>query len=74
MLVFVEGEKQRVPVEKLNPRSKDENQQQTQPNGTQATLLGGRNVFTTAPSLLPSDDSSRLKDDKFITCFIGTRR
>ena len=43
-----------------NPRSKDENQQQTQPtydtgtgNRTRATLVGG-SALTTAPSLLPA--------------------
>ena len=46
MLVFVEGGKPENPEK--NPRSKDENQQQTQPtydagsrNQTQATLMGG---------------------------------
>ena len=45
-LVFVEGRKPENPEK--NPRSKDENQQQTQPtydtgtgNGTRATLVGG---------------------------------
>ena len=46
MLVFREGGKPENPEK--NPRSKDENQQQTQPtydtgpgNGTRATLVGG---------------------------------
>ena len=46
MLVFVEGGKPEYPEK--NPRSRDENQQQTQPtydtetrNRTQATLVGG---------------------------------
>ena len=47
MLVFVEGGKPENPEK--NPRSKDENQQQTQPtydvesgNRTRATLVGGK--------------------------------
>ena len=50
MLVFVEGGKPEYPEK--NPRSRDENQQQTQPtydvesrNGTRATLVGGLSVF-----------------------------
>ena len=46
MLVFVEGGKPEYPLQ--NPRSRDENQQQTQPtydaepgNRTRATLVGG---------------------------------
>ena len=56
MLFFVEGGKPEYPEK--NPRSRDENQQQTQPtydtesgNRTRATLVGGK-CSTTAPSLL----------------------
>ena len=56
VLVFVEGGKLENPEK--NPRSKDENQQQTQPtydtgtgNQTRATLVGGARALTTVPSL-----------------------
>ena len=56
MLVFVEGGKPEHPEK--NPRSRDENQQQTQPtydaetgNRTRATLVGAK-CSPTAPSLL----------------------
>ena len=57
MLVFVEGGKPEKPEK--NPRSKDKNQQQTQPtydtgagNRTQATLMAA-SALTTVPSLFP---------------------
>ena len=59
MLVFVEGGKPEYPEK--NPRSRDENQQQTQPN-PHMTLRPGiepgphwweASALTTAPSLLP---------------------
>ena len=56
MLVFAEGGKQKYPEK--NPRSRDENQQQTQPtydaetgNRTWATLVGGECSLVTVPSL-----------------------
>ena len=56
ILVFAEGGKAENPEK--NPRSRDENQQQTQPtydaesgNRTRATLVGGK-CSTTPPSLL----------------------
>ena len=59
MLVFIEGGKPEYPEK--NPRSKDENQQQTRPkydtgtgNRTRATLVEGK-CSHTAPSLLPRD-------------------
>ena len=61
MLVFVEGGKPENPEK--NPRSNDENQQQTQPtydvesgNRTRATWWEGSGV-TTVPSLLPGRNS-----------------
>ena len=60
MLGFAEGGKPEYPEK--NPRSKDENQQQTQPtydaetgNRTWATLVGGEcsHHCATVPSLLP---------------------
>ena len=58
MLVFMEGGKPENPEK--NPRSKDENQQQTQPtydaesgNRIRATLVAADHCIITAPSLLP---------------------
>ena len=59
MLVFVEGRKPENPEK--NPRSKDENQQQTQPTcdtGTQATAL------TTAPS--PTNNTMIQRTDRIL--------
>ena len=67
MLVFVEEGKPENPEK--NPRSKDENQQQTQltydvesGNRTRCTLVGGE-CSTTAPSLLPIYTKTRLRND-----------
>ena len=55
MLVFVEGGKPEYPEK--NPRSKDENQQQTQPTPRPGIEPGPHwweaSALTTAPSLLP---------------------
>ncbi len=55
MLIFVEGGKPENPEK--NPRSKDENQQQTEPTYDTGTEPGSHwwdaSALTTAPSLLP---------------------
>ena len=65
MLFFVEGGKLKSPEK--NPRSKAENQQQTQPTydtgsriWTQATLVGGERI-TIAPPLLPIEKKNQEK-------------
>ena len=65
MLVFVEGGKPDNPEK--NPRSKDENQEQTQPtydaesgNRTRATLVGCKCFYhCTIPAPLNDDDGDR---------------
>ena len=73
MLVFVEGGKPEYPEK--NPRSRDENQQQTQPtydaetgNRTRATLVGGKcshhcaipAPYTTCLSLFHNETMQRI--------------
>ena len=67
MLAFVEEGKPEYPEE--NTRSRDENQQQTQPtndaetgNRTRATLVGEASALTTAPSLLPLTNMREKKN------------
>ena len=57
MLIFEEGGKPENPEK--NPRSKDENQQQTQP-----TYWWEASAITTAPSLLPLNLKIKLNKDK----------
>ena len=52
VLIFVEGGKPENPEK--NPRSKDENQQQTQPTCDAGPQRWEASALTTAPSLLPS--------------------
>ena len=75
MLVFVEGAKPENP--KKNPRTKDENQQQTQPtydaesgNRTRATLVGGECTHHFAIFAVCWEDRyDMVKDDK--KCGVG---